>query len=290
MSEDTGSQDGPAGISETEIRKRYFGFLLGGVLCMLAGTYIAVQSYKAFGVFDFLKATGIYDSPVVAGAGMAVFLPFMVIRTKGWLQWAGLTLVSVPFTAWYAFAGTLAGLVRWLLPLESGNSVIVLALALLDASVIYLHIAFFRRLGMITEEASDADDEISPSDILHGTLSVLPGFLLVFLLGDMLQSSGLASGYPGIHWDSLILAAVPCISVIIGASPRTPGQRVKLAAIVAGLMVGAALLAVAAVFLFATVVSDRRFFLGIIATTFASIFLAKRLGESVKRWVGSGGL
>lgn len=290
MSEETGRKDKTTTIASSQLRKRLFGFLLGGSLCMLAGTIIAIELYKVLGVFESLKATGIYDSAIVAGAGMAVFLPFMVVRPKRWLQWAGFFLASIPFTVWYSIAGTLAGLARWQLSLDAGRTVIVIALVLLVAPAIQLHIALFRRFGMVPEVGSDAEAEISPPDLLHGTAFVLPGFLLVFLLTDLLQASGLASSYPENPWDIMVIATLPCIFIAFGASPRTRRQRIELAAIIAGLMVGAALLAVVAVLLVGTFITERRFMLGILAAMFASLFLSKRLVAFMKARADSDGL
>ena len=277
MSEDTGSQDKTGAISKSQAGKLYWQVIAGGACCMLAGTIIAIELYKALGVFESLKATGIYDSAIVAGAGLAVFLPFAVIRPKGWLQWPAFFLASIPFAVWYSIAGTLAGLARWQLSLDAGRTVIVIALVLLVAPAIQLHIALFRRFGMVPEVGSDAEAEISPLDLLRGIAFVLPGFLLVFLLTDLLQASGLASSYPNKAWDIIVIAVVPCTFVVFGASPRSLRQRIKLAAIIAGLMLGAAVLAVLAVLLVGTFISERGIMLGIVASMFASMFLSKRL-------------
>lgn len=282
MSEGTGSQDKTDAISESQTLKLVLRVLLGGSLCMLAGTIIAIESYKALGVFESLKATGIYDSAIVAGAGLTVFWPFTVIRPKGWLQLPGFFLASIPFVVWYSIAGTLAGLAGWQLSLEAGHTVIVVALVLLVAPAIQLHIALFRRFGMVPEVSSDAKAEISPSDLLHETASVLPGFLLVFLLTDLLQASGLASSYPKIPWEMMVIATFPSAIVAFGASPRTRRQRIKLAAIIAGMMVGAALLAVVAVLLVATFISEQMAILGMFAVVLVSTPLSKRLVASMK--------
>lgn len=237
----------------SEVRTVLTG-LLGVPVFLVGGVILTKTLHEALGVFDWLTASDVYFGPFFIVGHIIVALPLLAVRTRSWRHRTGFLAASVPFAVYYATAGIAAGLIRFHLPWGPPLTVSSVALIALSAPMVILHMHLFDRPVAPATGAIAKREPWGTRNAIRFAVLMLPGLLLLAASIDLVDATGAASGFREIDWTVITLFALLSGTTFFSGRDRSRRMLV-IAAMIAGTMVGAAMLTLGAM-LFGTLVSS----------------------------------
>lgn len=219
------------------------GFLVAGVISMLAGVAVAVGMLRSLELFEALRAGGIFDSVWVGGSGFIGFLALARVRAIGWPRWALATAISSAFAVWYNMAAILAALARQQVEFGGGHAVMLALLCLLAGPALLLHVRILEGCGLVpapTPRPASGEAKPPRPGARAVAFILIPAALLFFLHVDLLSAAGILPD--GRHWP-MDFALLPALAGAFGFLAARPANRshwivLATAAIVAALSFG----------------------------------------------------